>query len=427
MNRCLVSKLALLLMAAVMLVAVVGCGGGGGTGSGQSLTGSLVGNVFVPGTKSGEGAAYVTMDRSGAPSGYLPMVGATVSATAGGRNYTAITDGNGHFLIEGLPAGVASVRITPPVGSGYREFTTSANVASGASVAIGQNGNVSLLTGAATGLGVAVNSVDTSAWPTVRTYVSVLDPKADAALLGLAPGNFALQLNNMSVSVSVSTEMTTGANPRQVYVLTSTMTGSKAGFMRAEISANYCGKIGTAAGATGNPSAFVAPLGTSSVSYAYKDNRYATSHAGKWHMGADIPASEGMRVNAAAKGIVVLVISAMQDTGVVIRHRVSTNLTTTDGVTRDVYVLYGCITPSVEPGEVVDPGQEIGRLRMHGEGSHLHLGLRVGQTITSARGDGSLVGGLIPSADGNGLTDGWTDPIAFFANKAPDNAWEPKP
>ncbi len=426
MSRYTVSKIALLVATACVIMAVVGCGGGGGASSGTSLTGSLSGNVFVPGTRSAQGAAFVTMDRSGAPDGYSPMVGATVTVVAGGRTYSTTTDANGHFLLSGLPTGTASVRITPPAGSGYSEFTTSASIASGANVAIGQDGSVSLVTGSATSLGVTVNSVDTSNWPTVRTYVSVLDPKADAAVMGLASGDFSLLLNDRSVSATVTTETTTGDHPRRVYVLTSTMSGSKADFLRAEISASYCGKTGSASGTAGTATAFIAPLGTASVSYGFKDSRYATAHPGKWHMGADISAAEGTRVNAAARGIVVVVISAMQDTGVVIKHRVTANLAVSGGATKDIYVLYGCINPSVAAGDIVQPGQEIGRLRLHGDGYRLHLGLRVGESITSAWGDGSLVSGQIPAADANGLTDGWTDPISFFSSKTPDNAWDPQ-
>lgn len=427
MSRCTVAKIALLIMAGCMIIAVVGCGGGGGTSSGVSLTGSLSGSVFVPSSRSGDCAAFVTLDKSGAPSGYSPMVGATVTVVAGGRTYTTTTDANGHFLLSGLPTGTASVRITPQAGSGYSEFTTSALITAGSSATIGQDGSVSLITGSATSLGITVNSVDTSDWPIVRTYVSVLDPKANAAIIGLASGDFSLQLNDNSVSATVTTQTTTGDNPRQVYVLTSTMSGSKADFMRAEISATYCGKTGSGTGSVGTASAFIAPLGSAPVSYGFKDSSYASAYPGKWHMGADITADEGTRVNAAAKGIVVLVVSAMQDTGVVIKHRVTSDLAISGGTTRDIYVLYGCINPCVAYGDVVEPGQKIGTLRLHADGSRLHLGLRVGESITSAWGNGSLVNGQIPAADANGLTNGWTDPIAFFSDKTPDNTWDPQP
>lgn len=417
------------LVAALICVciAIAGCGGGGAVQGGASLTGTVEGNVFMPGNRSGSGAAFLAMDRSGPPSGYEPVVGATVTATVGDVPYRGVTDGNGHFAIAGVPEGLASVSVTPPAGSGFREFTTTVSVLAGGRVKIGQDGDVSLLTGTAGDLGVAINSVDASLWPTVRAHVTVLDPDADAAIIGMAMSNFALRLNDQDVvAFTLSTEMTVGANPHQVYVLMATMSGAEAGYVRAELSANYSGRTGSASGASGVAATFVAPLGNRVVSNSFKDPDYATDRPGKWHMGADIPAPENTRVNAAARGVVTQVIMSQQETGVVVRHRVSSDLQTAGGTTRNTYVLYGCITPTVTVvGSVVEPGQEIGRLRLHSDGSRLHLGLRVGEAITSAWGDGNLDGGQIPVADAFGLTDGWTDPVSFLAGHTPDNIWVP--
>lgn len=405
----------------MIIVALAGCGSG--TGSGSHLRGTLEGNVFVPSSRSGAGTAYLTMDRSGAPTGYEPLVNATVTVTIAGGSYTTITDVNGRFIISGLPAGTAAVKITPLAGSAFREFTTSANIVSGSHSAIGQDGNISLISGAATSLGVTINSVDISAWPIVRVYVSVLDPKANAAIIGMSSSNFSLKLNDAAVSgVGVSTEMTTGSDPRQVYVLTATMTGAKAALVRADLSATYCGRTGSATGSSATATPFLSPMAKMTVSNSFKDLDYAAHHAGKWHMGADIPAAVDTHVNAVAKGQVVGVYLSGMLSRVIVRHHLSSDMSIAGGKTRDIYVVYGCITPSVVNGAVVEAGQLIGTVHLHGSDPHLHIGVRVGQTISTAWDDGNLVGGLIPAADTFGLTDGWVDPITFFAQKSPDNS-----
>ena len=353
-------------------------------------------------------------------------MGATVTATVLGRDYTAETNPSGHFLISGIPVGKASIHITPPAGSGYWEFSASADIVSGGSLAIGQDGSVSLLSQGATSLGVTINSLDVSAWPSVGVYVSVLDPKADAPIIGMSAGDFTLHLNGAEVGVSgVRTEMTTGSNPRQVYVLSATASTPAPTFVKAELTATFSGQSGSASASISNATAFVSPVSDLTVSNSFKDLTYAVDHPGKWNMGADIPAAVDTSVKAIARGLVVGVISSGMDGRVIVRHRVSSNLTTIGGTTRDIYVVYGCITPAALNGAVVEAGQQIGLVHLHGSDPHLHLGIRVGQAIDSPWEDADLVGGAIPAADAFGLTDGWTDPIAFLAGKTPDNSWTP--
>jgi hypothetical protein len=426
MNKLLVVKSALLVVAVVcLLAALAGCGGGGGS-AGGGFSGALEGSVFVPGGRSGVGATYLATDRSGPPTGYEPLPGATVTATINGTDYTTTTDANGYFLISHLPSGKATIRITPPSGSSYGVFTASADIVNGGRAVIGQDGSVSLLTGTATNLGVTVNSLDVSAWPSVRLYVSVLDPKANTAIIGMSAADFTLLLNGASVGISgVSTEMTTGSNPRQVYVLTATGSGPSPTFVKADLTAAFCGKAGSATMTISNAASFVAPLSVMTVSNAFKAAGYAVDHPGKWHMGADIPAAINVSVKAIARGEVVGVFIAGQNGRVIVKHRVSSDLTTAGGTTRDIYVVYGCILPATVMGAVVEAGQQIGIIVLHGEGDHLHLGIRVGQAIDSPWDDGPLVAGAIPAADAFGLTDGWVDPIAFMAGKTPDNSWTP--
>lgn len=426
MKKLLVVKSALLVVAAACVLAVLaGCGGGGGA-TGGGFSGVLEGSVFVPGGRSGGGAAYMATDRSGPPAGYEPLVGATVTATVNGVGYTATTDATGYFIISHLPAGTASIRITPPVGSGYREFTASTSIVNGGRAAIGQDGSVSLLTGTATNLDVTINSLDISAWPTVRAYVSVLDPKADAAIIGMSAADFTLALNGTAVGVSgIRTEMTAGADPRQIYVLTATGSGSSPTFLKADIAAAFSGRSGSATASISNAASFVLPLSTMTVSNPFKAVGYAVDHPGKWNMGADIPAAENASVKAIARGVVVGVIISGMNGRVIVNHRVSSSIAISGGTTRDIYVVYGCVTPATVMGAVVEAGQQIGLIHLHGEGNHLHLGIRVGQAIDSPWENSDLVGGSIPAADGFGLTDGWVDPIAFMGNHTPDNTWEP--
>lgn len=418
----LLPKAVFVVMLAACVV-VVGCGGGGGRTTGTAFYGSIEGNVFVPGDRSGAAPA---VDRGAPPAGYSALGGAAVSATVGSETRTATTDANGHFVVSGLPVGRASIRIVPPTGESFRDFTALVDVAAGTTTTIGSDGDISLLSRTVAVLEVTVDSVDVSAWPTVRAHVSVLDPQADAAVIGMAVADFALVLNGATANVSgITTEMSAGAKPHRVYVLSAAASGANPGFARAEINAGFCDRTGAASGYSSTPTAFISPIPGATVAFAFKDARYAAVIPGKWHMGADLPANVNTRVNAVAVGEVTAVIVSGQDTGVVVLHKVSADIATAAGATRDVYVLYGCTAPSVAVGATVEPGQAIGNLRSHTDGSRLHLGLRVGDSILSAWGDGNLVGGLIPAADAFGLTDGWTDPIEFLADKTPDNTWTP--
>jgi len=411
-----------LVVAAALLAAcfaITGCGGGGGSTGGTAFYGSIEGNVFVPGDRSG---ASLAVDRGDSvPVGYSPLSGATITATVGAEVRTGTTDAAGHFLISGVPQGRATLRVTPPAGKGFREYSSQVDVAAGKCAKIGSDGRISLLSALATRLTMTIDSVDASAWPTVVAHVSIMDPQADAALIGLCARDFTLVINGSAAAISsIATETSAGVDPHQTYVLTMTASGDDPGYARAEFSAAFCGRTGSGNGYSAMPTSFVQPMPGASLSVAYKAASYATAHPGKWHMGADMPGSINARVSAIAEGEVTAILISGEDGGVVVRHKVSADISTADGATRDIYVFYGGITPTVAGGATVEPGQALGHLRSHSEGPHLHLGVRIGQGITSAW-DGTLVGGSIPAEDAFGLTDGYTDPVAFLTSKAPDN------
>lgn len=417
-------KNALLLSVVFLTIcfALVGCGGGGGASGATGAYGSISGTVFVPGSKSGSVAAA---DRGTTPSGYSPLAGATVSATVGSVVRTATTDLDGKFEVTNVPVGTASIRIVPPSGESFREFSSNFKVSADATTKIGVNGNISLLSATASALDVTVDSVDTSAWPTVRAHVSVLDPDESAALIGLSSADFAFTVNGEKMSISsIETETSAGAGSHLAYVLSATASGTNPGYARAEIDAIFSDRTGSASQYSSRPTVFVSPIYGSTVSFAFKDANYVTGHPGKWHMGVDLATSINTRVNAVAKGQVTAIIVEGQNTSVVVEHHLSSAIATADGSSSEIYAIYGCITPSVGVGDTVEPGQLIGRLRGHTEGSHLHLGVRVGEGITSAW-DGNLVDGAIPAADAYGLTDGWANPTVFLAAHTPDNDWIP--
>lgn len=416
----------LLLRASVACLCfiAVGCGGGGGATK-PTGQGGVEGSVFVPDGRSR--AAGPVMGRGATPTGYAPLEGAQVTTKANGVDYTATTDVSGHFELLGVPAGRVAVHITPPAGSGYRAFTAPVSVRNGGTAVIGDSGNISLLSASAANLALTVDSVNIDAWPTVTATLSVLDPVANAAIIGVAKGDLTIKVNGTALSVTaMHTAMSAGANPHLVYVLTTSASGAKPASAKVDVTAGYCTRSGSASKTITIATPFLTPLNMSTVLFPFKDPTYAATHSNRWHTGADISAAQNTRVNAIATGYVMSVWISAQDTAVVIKHRVSANLNTSGGPTRDVYVLYGCITPSVGAGNVVNPGQQIGTIRLHGDGCRLHLGVRVGEQISSAYGDASLVNGQIPAADIDGLTDGWTDPISFLRDKMPDTTWDPR-
>lgn len=167
---------------------------------------------------------------------------------------------------------------------------------------------------------------------------------------------------------------------------------------------------------------FSSPVGSWSVISPYKDSRYANVFPGKWHKGTDINAGRATPVRALARGVVTEISIDGQDTAVMIRHRSVESVPTSSGPTRDFYAVYGHITPSVQLGNVAS-GQQIGVVGPYDTGSHLHLGIRVGQSIVDAWGRGELVNGKIPAGDAYGLTDGWADAMVFLQRYTPDNGW----
>ncbi|MFH1676283.1 MAG: VWA domain-containing protein, partial [bacterium] len=191
-------RISAVLLLSVMLIFPVafGCGGGGG---GEKATGTLEGTVYVPATH--DGAAF----RAGqaAPNGYVPMVGATVQVTVGGKTVTGTTDALGFFKVAGVPPGEATVQIVPPTGSGYSALTMTVNVAATGVTSLGQGGNISLLSEDATELRLVLNLIDVSAWPQVKVYLQVLDNDLDIPVLGLGPRAFVVTVNGSTVAPNV--------------------------------------------------------------------------------------------------------------------------------------------------------------------------------------------------------------------------------
>ncbi len=421
MRNALLCK-AVVVVALAACVAVAGCGGGG-SGSGGNGFGSVEGNVYVPSGTLGGAAA----DR-GTPAGYQPLVGATVHVNGANGDHTAYTGSNGHFSVGGLTAGAATVTVTAPAGQSFRDLTTTVNVVAGGKSEIGGDGNVTLLSNAAVDLTVTIDSIDVSNWPTVRVTVSVLDPHANKALMGMRAGDFTLSLDGANASITGFLAGTsTGADSHRTYRLSALASGADASSVTAAVTAQFCSRTGSANTHSAMPAAFLPAIASTTVINAFKAAHYADTHPGKWHMGVDLQASANTRVSAVAVGQVIAVIipgGSTHDTGVVVHHKLAANVTTGSGATRDIYVLYGCVVPTVGGSDVVAPGQQIGLVDTYTGGSRLHLGVRVGQDITSVW-DGSLVGGGIPTADAYGLTDGWTDPLPFLAAHSPDNDWAP--
>ncbi len=158
-------------------LALAGCGGSGG-GTPAGATGALEGTVYIP-------LAAADTQAAAAPLGYKALTAVQVAV---GTDSVA-TDTAGHFLLGGLPTGVASITLTPPAG-GYQALTLPVNIVADTTQ---QLGKISLLSTGSNALALTLNRRDTATAGQVRLYLSVVD--AGAPVLGLGGNNFTCQVN----------------------------------------------------------------------------------------------------------------------------------------------------------------------------------------------------------------------------------------
>jgi len=205
MNPCLA-------MAAVLTCCLLlsGCGGGGEATT-AAPTGAVEGYVYVPeGTRSPQMALFTRATLAG----YHPVSGATVEATVGGVTRTAVTDADGHFRIELLPEGTATIKITPPLGSVFGDLltiSTTLEVKGNTTAKIGPDGSLSFISHSADRLNVVVNSVDRSSWPRVRVTVSVIDPVSNSPVLGCT--DFKVSIDGVEQAAIVTQVGTSVSSP----------------------------------------------------------------------------------------------------------------------------------------------------------------------------------------------------------------------
>lgn len=399
------------LAAVVVTLCLVMSGCGGGGGGSTAATGAIEGYVYVP---AGVLAANDTR-AAAVPTGYAPLSSASIEVSSGIRTFQTTTDASGHFSVNGLPVGAASVRVVPPTGMSYRSLDTTVNVAGNSTTMIGEEGKVSLLSSAAASLAVSIAQIDLSTWPTVKLHVDVDDPSANIRLMGLQSGSFTVRLNGVATAVE-QVQIDDG------YVLTLTARDATAQQCAVVVDSSFCDRSGSAnAVAARQINRFILPVGGSSVTYDFKDSAYTVLHPGMWHMGVDYGVQAGTPVYAVARGEVVRRVINGQVTGLIIKHLTTENLQTTSGATHTFYAVYGYINATVSNGSMVQAGQQIGTVAQWTPGTHLHFGIRVGQDITAEWRLSTMVGGHIPSADANGWTSGWADPAAFFEDHTPDN------
>lgn len=201
MSRSILTKWFALLPLALLLA---GCGGGKNSPP-PPPTGTVEGYVYVPeGNSRASGLAVFTR---AVLTGYQPVPDATVEATVGMVTKSAQTDSSGHFVIEGLPEGQATVKITPPLGSVFGDLltvTTTIQVVGNTTTTIGTGGQVSLVSHSADRLNVMVNHVDDTSWPRVKVSVTVTDPVSNSPIIGLTERDFVLTANGGGQTASVS-------------------------------------------------------------------------------------------------------------------------------------------------------------------------------------------------------------------------------
>jgi murein DD-endopeptidase MepM/ murein hydrolase activator NlpD len=153
----------------------------------------------------------------------------------------------------------------------------------------------------------------------------------------------------------------------------------------------------------------IAPPGRDSIDGTY---RFGTTQGGLRdpHHGVEFLNSLGTPVLAAADGLVVVAgddrqtfygpYSYFYGNLVVLQHRFP-------GITETVYTLYGHLSElSVKTGDVVQAGEEIGKVGMTGvaTGSHLHFEVRLGENTYQNSRNPELY--LVPHLDENGQPGG---------------------
>lgn len=132
-------------------IAIIISGCGNNDGAGTAATGSVSGYVYAP----IGGAARV----ANAPAGYQPLSGATV--TCGGASTT--TDGNGYYILTGVPVG-ANKTLTISKEN-YGTITQTVTVTQGqTTVAAAENSAAGVITPASSG---AISVVSTPASATI--------------------------------------------------------------------------------------------------------------------------------------------------------------------------------------------------------------------------------------------------------------------
>lgn len=202
-----------LVMVCFVIVGLAGCGGNGPTG-----TGAIEGYVYVP---QGDKTAINVSRAAEPPLGYVALYGADVKVEIAGRTWVGKTDTYGHFKVGGLPSGIAKVTITPPLigGTGLAEFfafTTTMEVKANTTVSIGSDGNISLISHSADHLEVIINQIDATDFPTVRLYVSVVDPVRNTPIIGIGYGGFEVAVSQSPVTIDAFRQVASNSAPASI-------------------------------------------------------------------------------------------------------------------------------------------------------------------------------------------------------------------
>ena len=206
-----------------------GCGGGGG---GSSPTGNLEGYVYVPADiRAVRQGTYMSLTRSDTvPEGYVPLAQAQIEAAINGKFFRVVTDASGHFLINGIPVGKVTVKIIPPPDSAHQELTTTVDIVANSKSLVGQGGNISLLSADANSLSVVINRIDTSQWPVAKIYVSVIDPYANAPIVGMRPDNFTIAINGSTGEIPTRVDQVSAVDVPISTALVLDRSGSMTGY-----------------------------------------------------------------------------------------------------------------------------------------------------------------------------------------------------
>ena len=134
---------------ALTICFLTSCGGGGGTNPSMALYGSIEGYVYAAiGSEPAERVA------DAAPTGYKPVTGASVNASAGGASKSTTTNSNGYYKISALPAGSCNVTISK---TGYANKQYTVAVSANSTTTVGGTGGATLAPAAYGSLRVTAN------------------------------------------------------------------------------------------------------------------------------------------------------------------------------------------------------------------------------------------------------------------------------